>query len=762
MVGFLVRKSLQFRWILSAVILALWILSAIPFFKFFGVSDNSLPVWFEDNDPAYLLYQKYIQTFGNDRFVIIGFEFGDAFSPDALRLVFNVTEDLRQIPDVERVTSLTHAELIESVGDEIRIAPLIEEIPNNPEMSEALRRKALSEPDFVGNLVTKDSRVATLIAHVNTPNSTEASARLKQEIISVIARHNSLDIPYHLSGSPITDEAFDRLVVRDQKIFMPAIVVVVVMLILLFFRSALLALIPTLLQVIVLFWVLAVYLMMGFKMNVTAGMVVPIMIAVCIADSVHMMLEYYRERSHGQDKKSALVASASHLWRPCFFTAATTLAGFISFQSSSIPPINHLGTLTAIGVAIAFVLTIFFVPVILSFLPEPKREVALHIDRNLIQRFLKFTSHLNEHYTPLVLLVFAVLSGLSLIGMSRLTIETNFTEYFPKKEKVRQDINFFNKHLSGVVSYEVVLEGNQNPQPLAKMPEVLKAVDLFQQTTLQNPATRQPVSVVNYVKRLNQAFHEGDSSFYEIPDTREAIAQLLLLADSSGDHEIDQYKTSDDQQIRIAFKTVLLSSEKLGAYLDEVRQLAQKIFSPLGVKANLTGYGPLWVWLDNNILKSQILSFLIAFIVVSLMMMMVLKSVKVGIISMVPNVLPIMITMGLMGFVGINLNVSTVMIAAVTVGITVDDTIHYLTRFQAILKREKDYLTAMRLTNETIGTAIIFTSCILIGGFGIMCLGSFVPSITFGGMAALTLFLSIFCEVFLTPILVMKLKPFKI
>ncbi|MBI2340554.1 MAG: MMPL family transporter [Deltaproteobacteria bacterium] len=175
----------------------------------------------------------------------------------------------------------------------------------------------------------------------------------------------------------------------------------------------------------------------------------------------------------------------------------------------------------------------------------------------------------------------------------------------------------------------------------------------------------------------------------------------------------------------------------------------------------LTGYGPLWIRLDNDILVSQIYSFLIAFAVVSVLMMFFLKSFKVGLLSMIPNVLPILYTMGLMGFVGIHLNVSTVMIAAITVGITVDDTIHYLVRFGDVVRREGDYRGAIRQANRSVGTAILFTSLILMGGFSVMCLGSFIPSIYFGSMTALTLFLAILCEIFLTPILLLWFKPFK-
>lgn len=762
MVEYLVRKSLQFKISFLATILALSIISAIYFFGKFGSSDNSLPVWFEKDDPYYKVYQDFLEQFGNDRFVILAFEVPEVFTSEVLNFVKSLSKKLAELNSMERVISLSEVESIDGQGDAISIAPLLQSIPDNDKELYQLKVKVLSEPDYKGHLVSEDSQVVVLIAKINTDNSVEASARLHQQIMDVVLPLNTKKYPFHISGSPITDEAFDHLVVRDQKIFLPGIILMVMTLIVLFFRNVFLTIIPTLLQVVVLFVILSLYFMMGYKMNVTAGMMVPILIAVTIADSVHVMLEYYHERALGLRRDKALVASAVKLWRPCLFTAGTTLVGFISFQSSSIPPINVLGTMTALGVAVAFILTIFFIPVVLSLLPEPKKEVVLHVHESFIQRFLKFTLHLNERYPKQVAQVFLLLFLLSVWGMKKLTIETNFMEYFPKSHVVRKDIEFFNNRLSGVVAYDMVLSSSSGDLEMAHDPKVLKAIDQLKEEALKDPHTLEVLGPVNTVKKLNQAFHEGKLQAYRIPDTREEVAQLLLLAESSGSTELDQFITKDLQHIHLSFKTNLVASEVLDEYLKKMQTRAEAVLNLVGIHVQLTGFGPLWVRLDKNILLSQITSFGIAFIVISLMMMVMLKSFKAGLISMIPNVLPIFYTMGLMGFLGIHLNVSTVMIAGITIGITVDDTIHYLTRFKEILQKEKDYLSALRFTNQSIGTAIIFTSCILIGGFSVTCLGSFVPSIYFGTMSALTLFLSIFCEVCLMPLLIIGLKPFKV
>ncbi len=760
MIEWLVRKSLQYRFLFVVVIALLTFVSARNFFKNYGVSDNSLPVWFDAHDHDYVAYQNFLKVFGNDRFVVLGFQAPEVFSSDVLQFIKELTSALAQIPDVEKVTSITNAEIIEGKGDEIHIHPLVESVPNDPQELSRLKAQALAEPDFVGNIITPDSTITAITAKINTKDTVADSKILKQRLMDVVTRLNVHHYPFYLGGSPITDEALDKLVSKDQGIFLPGIFIVVILMILLFFRSFFVALVPTVIQMVVLLWILGIYYGLGHKMNVVGGMLVPIMVAVCIADSVHMMLDYYRATLAGLHRHEALVHSAVDLWRPCFYTSLTTVEGFISFQSSSIVPINVLGTLTALGVALAFLLTIFFIPVILSYIPEPKKKVTEHVNSVLIQKFLVKVTGINQRHGRKIMAIFCALTLFSAYGISRLKIETNFLEYFPRHDKVRQDLEFFDKNLSGIGDYELVLSTDNPRWEIAKDPTVLKSVDQFKEEVFHHPWTRELYTHVSIIKKLNQVFHEGKPEEYRIPDTQQEIAQLLLLAASSGDTEIDQYKTPDDLKIHMTLRSNWRSSEEMKKYMALIEKQASTLFNPLGVHVLLTGFGPLWIQLDHNLLFSQISSFLIAFTIVSLMMMIFLKSWKVGLISMVPNVLPIIFVMGIMGFLRIKLNVSTVMIAGVTIGITVDDTIHYLSRFKEFLKKYHDYDRAIFETNQTIGTAIIFTTCILIAGFLVLCFGSFVPSIYFGALIALTLFLSVFCEIFLTPVLIKWMRPF--
>lgn len=753
----LIYASLRFRLPLLIGILVLTVSATSFFLTNREKTNNSLPVWFAKGDAAYANYTDFKRTFGNDRFVVLAFEVPEVFSPDVLQLIQQTTDALIQLPDVENVTSITNAEYIEGSADEIRVHPFVQEIPTKPEDLEKLKQTALNRPEFVGSLISADSKITGIIAKINTPHTVAASRHLKESIEALVAPLNRGRYPFHLSGSPITDESFNRLVTHDQKIFTPAILLLCWILISILFRNPLAALVPVALQLPVIFGTLALYYLLGYEMNAVSGMLIPILVAVSIADSVHMMMEVQSLKNAGMPAREALVAAPHHLWRPCLYTAATTLAGFISFQSSSIAPINTLGNFTAMGVAFSFILTIFFMPVVLSYLPEQKMRGEN--ESPLVQRFLDKALELTEKRPGAVVAVFLLCSLVSIYGVSLLKVETNFMEYYPPQDKTRQDLEFFNQKLGGIATTELVFSA---PKPIGEDPTILKSVEEFRKKAFKNPLTKEIQSPTDWLKRLNEVFHDNNAVYNRVPDTEAETAQLYLLASGSGEKEIDKYKTLDNEKIHLTLMTQWTSSEKMNEYLTEMKKEAEKIFKPKGVDVLLTGFGALWVEVDRRIILSQVVSFAIAFVLVSLMMAFFLKSPSAGAISMIPNVIPILFTMGIMGFLKIPLSASTIMIAGITIGITVDDTIHYLARYRGYLQQGNDRGTAARLTNRSIGGAIIFTSSILIGGFGVLGLSSFKPSVYFGEMTALTLFLSVICEIFLTPLLLKWLNPFTI
>lgn len=726
----------KYQKIIWGVVLLLTIISGLYFIKHINQVDNSLPVWFSKNDPDYQTYQKFLKEFEPDRFVMVAFSLpGDVF--EKLSFIEKATKTFEALKDVEKVQSLTNLTSIDFVGDTIQIQPVIQ------------KEKILHTPYVVGRLITKDSKTANFILTVNTGHSYLATQELKKQMFGAINQINPDGFPFYVSGAPIIEDAFNHYVIRDQRLFFPATIAICILFLILLFRQASLALVALVVQGAVVIWILALYYLFGKNLNIVSGMVCPILVTSSIISIVHVIFEFKKDFS--------IHNALSRIWWPCVYAALTTIVGFFSFFTSSIPPLRLLGYLTSLGVMLTVVISFVLIPLVLNRLKESKTKPQNHFSTKKLDRFLEYIAQVSSHHHIILTLMIGVVLVFSYLGVTRLKIETNFFEYFFKNQKVRQDLLFFEKNLGGIGSFEIVLASQHE---IAKNPEVLKEIQLFKEWIITHPLTQSLTSPVDYLVRLNSAINQSDKPM--IPTSQKEVAELFELAGSGGLTELEKYITPDYQKIRLSLRSHLVGSEQLGFYLKEIKTHLEKQFYLKSIQISLTGYGPLWVRLDRDILNSQLSSMGWSFAVIAGMMMLFLRSIKLGLIGLAPNIVSIFITLGIMGFLKIHLNVATVMIAAITMGLIVDDTIYYLTRFKENLKELKSYPEAIKKTHQEMGKTIIFVSVILAAGFAILGFGSFTPTVYFGSMVALTILIAIFCELIILPILLIWFKPIKI
>ncbi len=764
----LLSQIIRLRYYILAIVVLVLVYCGLIYQQNIKNSDNSLPVWLDHQNQDYVDYQNYLKEFENDRVMAVAVNVPDAFSDESLAFVRKLGVAFEALPQVVKVKSLVTTDYIRDEGGAIVISGLFAK--ENLSLEEKIKRQKYAQSDvgINGILFNQEKNpesgmmvtVLFLTLHVDTEIAT--SIRLIHDIELVLRQINTQGYTYYLAGNPVTDAAFDRLSREDQQKYLPVIYSVIFVVILYFFRSLAVALIPLFVQLVVVMIVLAAYFLLGNTMNVVTSAMGPVLVAVCVADCVHIILAYYELRHDGLGVESAAVAAARRIRRPCLFTALTTFAGFIAFNASPVVPNRVLGMYTAFGVMLAYGLTIFFIPALITMFARGEKAIAVVIDDSVVQRFLAWAYMVVIKKRKIVIATFSVLTLASLYGLSLVKIETNTLEYFPKGERVREDVEFFNDHLSGVANFQMVLAATDPSREIATEPKVLAAIESLQTEFLKLKYTRKVVTFTEYVKKLNRAFHDDRAEFYAVPEKEEQIAQLLFLAESGEGNAIKNFKTDDNKKIHVMIKSDWKSSEEMNRYLKKMRAMATEAFKPLGVTPIITGVSAMWITVDDAILTAEITSFSSALVMVFIMMVIVLKSFRAGLISMIPNVVPIVMAMGIMGFLGISLNVSTVMTAGIAIGITVDDSIHYLIHFKKALKKLGDYDLAIRETNKTIGSAVIFTTTVLVFGFGVLCFSNFSPSRYFGMVTALTLFLSIFCEIFLMPLLLLWFRPFKI
>lgn len=725
--------------------------------------DNSLHIWFQDGDPDYAFYNEFKNGFESDEVILVGFQVPegekDIFTPRMVRLISEVSDAMEGVRDVEDVSSIVKQNHVRGADGQLIIEPIIdmdEEL--TLEALDLARKRALDDETFVGFLVSADAKVASIVGRIVSTEDKELKRRIVKDVRDVIGpiEKANPDIHFYYAGSPVFDVAFDDMAVKDGKEFLPITLGLVSLVLFILFRKPSMAILPIILMFSVLNYVWGIYFFMGNTMNMAFQMTGSILVAACIADSVHIIGHYYGASHTRNDKLEAIQETVAEMVRPCFFTSVTTAAGFFSFITSEVKPVEHLGVYAGWGCMLAFVATIMVIPALLSFFPMPSAEKTTRYREGFISTSLERVGNWTERNANAVLGVSAALFVVAIIGIVKVRVEGNVIEYIPKGHWVRQTINFMQERLGGLSSFEVIFEGEPD---VAKDPAVLHAVDQLQNKLLEAHDITNSFSHVNYLKDINQTMHDDDENWHRVPDSREMVAQYLLLAETSGDEDISRFVNYDYSRIRISNRTPAMISKHYLEMMDRANTFLAE-YVPQGIKATLTGLVPLYGKFDRLILHSQIRSFIGAFFIIFIFMSFLTGNLKIGAISMIPNILPIFATLAIMGYLDLNLDAATVMIAGIALGIAVDDTVHYVSRFKTELERNGwDYHDAMHRVTRIAGRPIVFTSIILFAGFGVLILGSFRPTRLFGALTGTTMVLALMGDLILLPALLLRLKP---
>lgn len=658
-----------------------------------------------------------------------------------------------------------------------------------PEEANYLLKKALANDRFRNALIGEKGDFVAVIGVLHKEvKSFWLKQQLSQEVWSLVEQ-TERDHKQKLfaSGMFLFGVEFQRLNQKDQFLLLPAIMIAVMITLMVIFRTPSGVILPLVVPLMALGWIRGMMAMMGLDDNILGGMLPPLMIAVGIADSVH----YYSEYRHflpKLGKREAVIASVAQVLRPCFFTSLTTAVGFASLMTSSLQPMAQVGMMAALGVTFAFMLSTMALPLALDFMRESPPEF---IERWLKRfRFGKVRPKDNltgfsllmdrltawtQRYPRAILTVAAICVAISCVGIYHVNPETNDLEMMRTDNPKRQALDTIAANMAGVAPIELIFDTHRKQG--VKDPAFLQRLDTFQKFVHAQKEVRQVTSVVDFIKEFRGVFMGGDAADYRVPKSRRVVGQLL--GQMEGDQQtLGSYTDFNYRYARLTAKTGVMGSAAVEAlmdrlhhklktlgfdhrtarFVDHVKEKPEADKSP--VAYTLTGMLSLFVRMETYLLNSLIRSFSIALVVICLLMMIQLRSWKLGLLSMIPNLFPIFIYLGVMGAAGINLDIGTAMIAAVAIGLCVDDTIHFMERHARKFREGKDYSTATHETLREAGLPIFITSVILFMGFMTFVFGSFVPTIHFGVLTSITIVAALFGDLVILPVLIEVLKPY--
>ncbi|MBW1886596.1 MAG: MMPL family transporter, partial [Deltaproteobacteria bacterium] len=642
---------------------------------------------------------------------------------------------LEEAPHVEKVFSLTNIESVTSDGEWLKIEELVE-LPIAAEAVPALRKRALANELYVGNIVSEKGDFTCIIARLpHYRDDFDYKVEAVGAIREILAGEGSTR--FFLSGGPTLDEQFFYLSERDSQVTTPAMIALLVVTLWFLLRSASNVALALGTVILATMWGVAWIVLSGSRINMLTTILPPLLLAVGVAGSMHVLVDYRDRCGRGEDKMTALRSVYRELMTPLFLTSLTTAIGMTSLMVSRIQGVREFGGFAALGVVGAFLLSVTLVPIVLSrFTISDDALAALH--------------RLTMNRGGTIVMVSAVLLTAAIAAGTMVKAESSFLEYFRDSEPIKRDTKRIEQALAGTMTIDVVIDtgtpgGVKNPEVLAQIVALQDFLEADEHVTSTQ-------SVADYLKDLRRAFFSNDQREYRLPDTTEEAAQYLLLYEMDApDGDLYDMMTSDYQQARVTARLDITSSNIATALVNKTEEYIARNFPP-ELDVRVTGLGTLYANMEEYMRSSLVYGFSVALIAIYIIFCLQTGSLVLGTISMIPNVAPIVLCLGIMGLFGINLDAMTAMVASIAIGLAVDDSIHFVSRVRLHLANGIEMTRALERTTVEIGRALVFTTIALAVGFSVMMLSAFVGTIHFGLLCLLTIIFALAADLVLLPV----------
>ncbi len=719
--------------------------------------DNDYRMFFGDDNPELLAFERMQNTFNkNDNILfVVTPKSGKVFSRETLGVIKQITEAAWQIPYSTRVDSLTNYQHTYAEEDDLIVDDLVADPQNiSEENLQRVQAIAINEPNLVHRLVSPDSRYAGVNVIVQLPGKdinevpqAVASAReIKQRIMQ---QHPDIEI--RLVGMTIMNNAFPEASQDDVKTLYPLALGFIMLALFLLLRGFSGTLTTFILIIFSVMTAMGLAGWSGIKLSPPV-MSAPIMImTMAIADAVHLLVTMRHEMVKGMNRIDAMVESMRINFHPVFITSLTTVLGFLSLNFSDAPPFHDLGNIAALGVAAAFVLSVTFLPAMIAILPATgKREVA---GVALMQKLGAFVVRRQN-----TLLYTMVALAVALIAMlPRNELNDVFVEYFDETIEFRRDSDYAAEHLTGVYYIDYALATSE-PGGISE-PAFLRKVEQFVNHLRALPQVIHVQTITDTFKRLNKNMHGDDPAWYRLPQQRDLAAQYLLLYEMSLPYGLDLNNQIDvsKSSTRIAVTLETMSTNEILALEQETSQWLQQHLP--GVEFYASGPTVMFAHIGKRNIHSMLIGTTVALVLISLVLVVFLKSLRYGLISLIPNLLPAAMAFGIWGmFVG-QVGIALSVVTGMTLGIVVDDTVHFLSKYLRA-RREKGLNAeqAVQYAFNSVGVALLVTSLVLIAGFMILAQSHFELNSGMGLLTSIVIALALVIDFLLLPPLLIKFE----
>ncbi len=725
--------------------------------------------WFLEDDALLAARERFEKIFGNDDFCAVLVEADDVFSPQVLSKIRELGRELlAKVPYADEVLSLTDVEFTLGTEGGLEIIDLVPDpVPTSPEALEKIRERAFAKPAMKNRIVSEDSRYSWIVLRMKpipddwqkemTENPDFAVGRIFNEVVGQ-AKYKILQPK--TTGLPIINiEKVSFFKKETPRTFGFGLLVTIVLLIA-FLRSVRGVIFPLLAVISSIIIVLGCEGFLGIRFDPSMLFLpLALVLAISIGYSIHLFNFFTREFLKTGNRRKAVVHAVQETGWPLLFSALTTIAALLSFLFVPLRLLRWVGLTSACLVGLTYVLVLVLLPSLLSFGKDRKpHTVYAEKDGRLLERLMNGIGRRVLARPKTTYAIFILIVGICLVGISRFDVS------FDLRRSMGLDVPYVKRlHAIGetpvgsLYSYDVALEFDQpdavkDPENLRKFEQLIEEVKAFR-------LTKKTSSLLDIIKDMNQVVNNGDPAFYRIPESREMIAQLLLLYENAGGVEAEKWVDYDYQRLRLAVEVDDYNSGEASRELRQIQQRGKELFP--NARILLIGSLSQYTVMQDYVTWGQVRSFFIALGVITVLMIVVLGSIRVGLIAMIPNVSPALVVGGIMGFAAIPLDMITVTLMPMLLGLAVDDTIHFTNHCQLEYERCDSYRESIRRTFTTVGVALVMTSAVLMFNFS-ACMTSVVKVYdNLGILIPAGIFAALAADFFVTPVLLKHFRPFK-
>ena len=746
---------LRRRWLLLALA-TLFMLAVMSGVQFIGVT-NDYRSLFDEGNPQLAAFDALEATYSdaNTALVAVAPASGSVFTRETLAAVEELTAAAWRAPHSTRVDSLTNYNHGEAFEDDLVVAPLVDgAITLEDADLERVEKIALNAPDLAGRLLARDGRVAGMAITFALPENADAAVIEITDYLNEMldeARANHPELGYYLTGDVVLNRAFADATRDDMERLTPVVFLIILVATALLLRSALATLATIIVVTFTVNTTMGLAGWMGAVFNPVNAGVPLIVMTIAVADSIHIVTAALAGLGRGLEKNAAIIDSLRINAWPVFLTSATTAGGFLTLNSSDSPPFHVLGNLVAIGVLFAFIYSMTVLPALLAVLPLRARRAGGERP-GIFDRFGAFVIARSRF----LLWSFSLLALALIMGIPRNELTDNWTQYFDDRYQFRRDTDFVLDNLTGMETLEYSLEAGREGG--ITDPGYLHAVDAFAQWYRSQPEVSHVQAFPDIMKRLNRNMHADDPAFYRLPESAELAAQYLLLYEfslpfgSDLNNRIDVAKSATRMSVTVQGHT---SSQQLRE-LDARASAWLQANSP-AMATDATGVSITFAHLSQRNIDSMLRATMIAMGLISLIFILVFKSLRLGIISLVPNFLPAAMSFGLWGYLVGQVGLAGSVMTAIAFGIIVDDTTHFLSKYLKVRRLGQPAPEAVLYTFRTVGQALWTTTLVLVAGFLVFALSGFTVSWSLGLMVTGTILFALLADFLLLPPLLMAM-----